>query len=259
MKENVFVKVAPPNKETLAKLLKDAKGPARTMKQFAAECGASQSGFSRIVHGSYKGALADEVIKTIAEHADPDSKVTYDMLMGANGMARILDSSTVYLDTSMDVEKSFVNVVLSDLERSGALVSYENGRTFQVGTTFKFQTDLLVRVKPEGMDSSRIWGFEIISPQVHLSEKNQDGNMSSHEASTRRYGQRFIESMGRILPLFYGKKIDKFSFVITDRKVFDYLVSEYAENYPVPFELSFILYDAGRKVIEEEVAVKQVK
>lgn len=259
MSKKEFVKVAPPNKETLAKLLKDAKGNARTMKQFAAECGASQAAFSRIVHGSYKGSLADDMIKTIAEHADPESEVNLDLLMGANGMARVLDTSTVYRDSRVEIEKSFVHAILSGFERSGTLVSYENTRKFKCGTTFKFQPDLLVKVKSEGMDS-RLWAFELILPQIDISVGEGYGNISKSETSTRIYGRQFIEKMGRVLPLFYNENpIDKFSFVVTDKRVFEYLVSEYAENYPVPFELSFILYDAEKEVMEEEATLKQVK
>lgn len=259
MSKKEFVKVASPNKETLAKLLKDAKGNARTMKQFAAECGASQAAFSRIVHGSYKGSLADDMIKTIAEHADPESEVNLDLLMGANGMARVLDSSTVYRDSRIDIEKSFAHAILSEFEKSGILISYENNRSYKLGITFKFQPDLLVRIK-SGETDSRLRAFELILPQIDLSAKEEYGNRSKSEISTRTYGRRFIERVGRILPLFYNEDpIDKFSFVFVDKRVFEYLVSEYTENYPVPFELSFILYDAEREVMEEEVTLKQVK
>lgn len=258
--KNKFVRVAAPNKATLAKLLAGAKGEGRTMKQFATECGTSQAAFSRIIHQSYKGPLSDEMIETIAEHADPESGVSLDSLMGANGMARVLDSHTVFRDSGIEVEKSFVNAVLLELERSDRLISYENDRSFQVGTTFKFRPDLLVRVKSEDKESY-LWAFELIVPGIGLTGKQQEGNIGHHDKSIRVYGREFMEKMGRILPLFYNNEepIEKFSLVIADRKIFDYFVSEYAENYQVPFEMSFILYNTEKEIMEKEVVLKKVE
>jgi len=255
--KNKFVRVAAPNKEALAKLLADAKGERRTMKQFAAECGTSQAAFSRIVHQSYKGPLSDEMIATIAEHADAESGVSLDSLMGANGMARVLDSVTVFQDSGIEIEKSFVNAAMLEIERSGRLISNENTRSFQIGTTFRFQPDLLVKVK-SAEKGSYLWAFELVVPRMDLSGRQHEDDTRHSEKSVRMYGREFMEKMGRILPLFYNsdEPIGKFSFVIADRKIFEYLVTEYAEKYHVPFEVSFILYNVEKEVMEKEVVLK---
>lgn len=252
-----YIRVAEPNKEALADLLKKAKGGGKTMKQFAEECGASQPAFSRIMHKSYKGPLADKLLKAIAEHADPESDISLDALMGANGMARILDSSTVFRDSRAELEKNFVRVVLVELERSGRLIKNESDKMFQIGTTFRFGPDLLVRARA-GDKGSYLWAFDLFAPALGLfNGQNKDEDVYS-ERSMRVYGRRFIDKMGWILPLFYNSEmpIGKFSLVIADREIFDYLVTEYAENYRVPFEFSFILCNTEKAVLEKEVVLK---
>lgn len=255
-----FVRVADPNKKILADLLDAAKGPGRTMKKFAAECGSSQPTFSRIANQSYKGPLSDEMVKAIAENADPGSGVSLDMLMGANGMARVVDSSTVFRDSRIEVEKGFVNAVLSGFEMDGRLIANETGRNFLIGTTHRFNPDLLVRVKSV-TNGSCLWAFELILPKMNLSGRQGIGNGSSFKQSVREYGRLFTEKVGRILPLFYNsdEPIEKFSFVVADEKAFEYLVAEYAEYYQVPFDVSFILYNIEREAIEMEAALKRAE
>lgn len=254
-----FVRVADPNKEILAKLLVAAKGPGRTMKKFAAECGSSQPTFSRIANQSYKGPLSDEMVKAIAENADPGSGISLDVLMGANGMARVVDSSTVVRDSRMEIEKEFVNSVLSELEMDGGLIADETDHRFLIGTTSGYRADLLVRIK-SGENGSYLWAFELILPKMNLSGRQGTDNRGIFKRSVREYGRLFTEKVGRILPLFYNsdEPIEKFSFVVADGEAFEYLVSEYAEYYQVPFDMSFILYNIEKKYIEKEAALKTV-
>lgn len=251
--KNKFVRVAGPNKKALAELLINGKGEGRTMGQYAVECGSNRSAFSRIVNQSYKGPLSAKTIEAIAEHADPESGVTIDMLMGANGMARVLDSSTVFRDSRIEIERSFINVVLSEFEKDGRLIAYEKDLRFLIGRTGRFEPDLLIRVNSEAK-GSYLWAFELILPQVDLSRNQDVGNENGFKQSVRMYGRRFVERVGMVLPLFYSieEPIGKFSFVVTDRKAFEYLVSEYSEYYRVPFEMSLILYNAEKEVMEVE-------
>lgn len=73
--------------DKFADLVVKAKGPHRTMQQFAVEIGTTPSTLSRIINKKNTGASAESLLKAIAEHADPESGVTFDMLMGANGKA----------------------------------------------------------------------------------------------------------------------------------------------------------------------------
>lgn len=252
-----YKRVGEPNKDAMTELLLRAKGGGKTMKQFAAECGASQAAFSRIKKKAYQGPLTDKILKAIAEHANSESGVSLDALMAANGMERVLDSATVMRDYGIGLENNFIQVALLWLKRSERLISNESNMKFHVGTTFRFIPDLVVRVREEDRESY-LWAFELIVPSLSFSDGKNKEEGACSEKSIGVYGRIFMEKMGRILPLFYNSDapIGKCSFVVPDRRIFDYLVREYAEYYRVPFNISFMLYNAEKEVLEKEVPLK---
>ncbi|MCM1252407.1 MAG: hypothetical protein NC321_06270, partial [Clostridium sp.] len=104
--------------------------------------------------------------------------------------------------------------------------------------------------------SSNLWAFDLLFHQ-----QTSDGGENGRNSTTRTYGRRILDRMGRILPMFFGEeqgseKIGKYSFVIIDKECFSYIKAEFA-NYCVPFDMSFILFDIDRDVIEEEFILKQ--
>lgn len=253
-KKNGYIRISDPNKEELARLLKKAKGDGRSMRQFASECGVNQSTFSRIVNKRFTGASSDKLIVAIAEHADPESGVTLDALMAAHGKAKIVDNTTVSRLSAMEIEKRFNYAIIHELKKAGDLPEWVNNMKFSVGTTLRYVPDIIVRSKLiEG--SSDLWAFELFVQQQTIFKKENDSS------TTRDCGLRILDKMGRILPMFYRDKesagqIGKFSFVITDKEIFNYIKAEFA-NYYVPFNTSFILFDIDRDVIEQEFVLKK--
>lgn len=75
------------------------------------------------------------------------------------------------------------------------------------------------------------------------------------------YLRKFIEKMGRILPLFCNSSepVERFSFVVTDKKAFEYPISKYAENCRIPFNVSFILSNAEKEVIGVEATLEMTE
>ena len=61
-----------------------AKGD-RTMQEFARDCGANPSTFTRIMQKANKGASSPELLEAIAENAAAESGVTLNALAEANG------------------------------------------------------------------------------------------------------------------------------------------------------------------------------
>lgn len=167
-----------------------------------------------------------------------------------------MDSATVFRDSRVELEKNFVNVALLELEKSGRLIANKSDRVLQIGTTFRFRADLLAMVKSEDKESY-LWAFEFYTT-IGLSDRKDKDEYVHSEKSMRVYGRKLMDKMGRILPLFYKGDVSfgKFSFVMADRKIFDYLVTEFAENYRVPFEISFIRYNTEEEIFEKEVALK---
>ena len=81
-----YVQAYVPDYEDLAILVTMAKGPDRSMAEFARKCKVKgPSTFSRIVNQLIDKPLSDELLMAIAENAANPQEVTLDMLMSANG------------------------------------------------------------------------------------------------------------------------------------------------------------------------------
>lgn len=74
-----------PDPQLFAELTKKAIGPDRSLTSFADSCNLSPSTLSRIINQQFKTTSSDEVIKAIADNADPHSGVTADLLLKAQG------------------------------------------------------------------------------------------------------------------------------------------------------------------------------
>ena len=77
------------DKDRLAQYLEAAKGPGRTMKQFAEECNVNPSTLSRIANKKMLGGSSEALMLAIFQHADQNSGLSLDALMDANGMVPV--------------------------------------------------------------------------------------------------------------------------------------------------------------------------
>lgn len=247
---NEFIKVSAPNMDELSKLVSKAKGPVRSIREFAKECGVSASTLTRIINKDNKGASSQDLIRTIAKKAVPESGVTLDALMGANGMARILAPSAIYRVSEMEIEEKFKDTILYTLRYIDDLDYISEGR-FQIGMSLDVQLDFVIYSKAI-KDGSSLWGFELVHPQI--SRRIEEDRIYTF----RMYSNQILKRIGKILPLFYNndKQLGKLSFVVTDDKCYDYLVSEF-ENCHMPFNMSFIKFNCHREIIEHEYILKQ--
>lgn len=250
-----YIRISDVNREEAARLLIKAKGNGRSMRQFADECGVNHSTFSRIANKMFKGASTEKLIRTIAEHADPESGITLDALMAANGMARIVDSATVCRISEMELEKRFKYVIFHELKKLDDLVEVFDNMRFNVTTSFRYESDIIVRSKLLE-STSDLWAFDLLFEQRPVRGAENDGNNT-----TRVFARRILDRIGKIIPMFYcdeksSKQVGKYSFVIMEKELFDYLKAEFT-GYCVPFEMSFILFDLDRDVIEQEFILKQ--
>lgn len=75
--------------ETMSQLVLAAKGDM-TMKQFANKCGVNTSTISRIINMKTETVCSDEIILAISENAVPESGVTLEKLLAANGMVKLI-------------------------------------------------------------------------------------------------------------------------------------------------------------------------
>lgn len=85
LNKEAYIQKALPNWRQLADILEKAKGPNRSMGQFAEACQISPATFTRIVRGYYKKALTYEMLEAIVKNADADAEITMQAAMKANG------------------------------------------------------------------------------------------------------------------------------------------------------------------------------
>lgn len=82
-----YVEAYVPDKVKLAKYVNLAKGPERTMAEFAETCGvASASTFSRIANQKITKPLSTQLIQAIIKNAADPKEMSYEEFMRANGM-----------------------------------------------------------------------------------------------------------------------------------------------------------------------------
>lgn len=113
------------NREQFSELVFRAKGDDRSLTEFARLCHVSTSTLSRIINMQNLKASSVELLKAITENAAEDSGVSFDLLMSANGYARVemIEAEEVacqtdqYLIEGSDVE-SFLNAVRGDMKSS---------------------------------------------------------------------------------------------------------------------------------------------
>ena len=96
--------------EALSQLVLAAKGNM-TMKKFANKCGVNTSTISRIINMKTETVCSDEIILAISENAVPESGVTLEDLLAANGLIKmvpeIADSTIEEAGSALEGEHKF--------------------------------------------------------------------------------------------------------------------------------------------------------
>ena len=262
-----YVRIKEPDHAALAELVLKAKGPGRSLNEFAKTCGVNPSTLSRIVNQKNSGPCADALIKAIAENADADSGVTLENLLIAHGLAPLVVRKKEYINPNSEddmitpsellltieagvtdygsssadfirsaaktirgaeFEKDASDIIMTTLIRNGYNVKMEFGRNYDC-FDFVITTDALV---DQGIDT---WMFEV-----------KTGIYSS--------GIRFLDRLFRDLYLKSqfdeGKKI---SLVIGDIRAFEEIRKSYWDK-EIYDSVPIILVDrVNRKVVDEFV------
>ena len=81
-----YIQTRVPDITELGNILRKAKGKNRTMAEYAKECGASPSTFSRIANGKITQPLSFETLANIWKYSDPEANIIFTTLTYANGL-----------------------------------------------------------------------------------------------------------------------------------------------------------------------------
>ncbi len=228
-----YIRVRDPDKAMLSELVIKAKGPARSMRQFASDLGVNPSTLSRIVNMQTAGANKDTLIADIAEKADPESGVTFEKLMEAHGMEKQQYNNKIELFSRFEQR---CRMVIQDelLKRGYSISAMQEGRGKDI-------YDILIKTDAVSHGEGR-WAFD-------FKMFSSDPRISGIPVGMGRTRQ----CVDRIMSKFYTEtaEADKVSVVVERRQIFEQLKSMYS-NICIPDEISFILI-SGNQVAEEYV------
>lgn len=225
-----FVRVRDVDKEALSDLIIRAKGPRRSMRQFAQELEVNPSTLSRIVNQQFNGASKDELIAKIAACADPESGVTLEMLMEAHGVE---ERETNFRETIRKAETRMRQVVLDELITRGYSVE---AAMPECRTESGMYYDLVIKTNAVEQGDRR-WAFDF---------KVARGNGVPGSGVYSRWIDHAMASF------YCGKaEADKVTLVVEYRDLYEQLVRR-LEGYCIPDELSVMLI-AGNKIVEEYI------
>lgn len=266
-RKTTYIRVDSPDKERLSDLVVRAIGPSRNQTEFAKVLGVNPSTLSRIINKKNSGASSDDLILSIADHADPGSGVTEEMLMRAHGMVpdrdergRIMYSRQLNEEYSENVIKQISTEILDrgySVNRMMREVRYP-----VVQGTASLRADIVVETNAvEG--GNHLWAFDCLLPRMFqgYSAAGRISEPTIHD-KMRFAGRNIFDRIGRILALEYAGIVhkedipEKFSLVIADREAYAYVIERY-KDFSFPRQFSFILLDLEYGYIVEEFNCKR--
>ena len=237
-----YIRNRPPDKQKMAELVVRAKGASRSMRQFALDCGVNPSTLSRIVNLKNSGACTDELIQKVAQNADPESGITFEMLMDANGKVPQRMTGKYTSQEFAIKEKTITDVIFKELLRRGYTISMLKEQIKHNALNYRYRTDWAIRTNAiSDGEEMELWEFEIWHTLIDVE------NSVAHTVMKLR--QKFLMVLG----LYYAGTMhpQKMSFVLTDREIYDRVI-ETLENMQFKDVFSIILVNLEESRVEEE-------
>lgn len=121
-----------PNTAKMAELINVAKGPERSMAEFAAACDVSPATLSRAVNQKFTKPMSVELLQAIANNAADTSKVRLFDLLVSNGMRKKgMRSSSIAMRMQRNKQRvrDAIDLMVRTLLEQGATISLKNDRS----------------------------------------------------------------------------------------------------------------------------------
>ena len=237
-----YVRISTPDKDRLAELVVRAKGPELSMSQFAKKCEVNPSTLSRIVNKKTTGKNSDALIFNIAENADPNSGVTFEMLMSAHGMKKRNLNGKVDTEEYRAFEKNADDLVLSEIMKRGYKVQVPmtpqvyNALNYHYRPDWEIATDAVTSDNTMGQ-----WLFEFWTM------------LGTEQQAIRKQTIKLRQKLLMVLGLYYMDEVkaDKLSFVVFNRKFYK-LLKDTLEGICVKPWITIMLFDMEQAQFIEE-------
>lgn len=108
------------------------------------------------------GACTDELIQKVAQNSDPESGITFEMLMDANGKVPRRMTGKYTSKEFEATEKNITDIIFKELEDRGYRTSILEGENKHNALNYRYRTDWVISTDANS-DSGEmeIWEFEI--------------------------------------------------------------------------------------------------
>lgn len=221
------------NPKLMSSLLRAAKGPHRTAAKFCEDCGIGVSTFSRYANELKKRPCPVDILEKIAEHAAPDSNVTLEKLLAANGDAEVIDTPNEPELTLNEMVGILTSTLLSN---KCECQSPENIKPVDImglpySPSWSFMTNAI-----DGQNLKR-WDFILWKVFTDLVTE----------------AERFIRQLLMIIAIAHlgCVNFDKLTFVFSSTALYD-TVLERTRSLKLDFYLSLLLINPVSKQIQRE-------
>lgn len=273
-----YIRTGKADLEALSQLVLRAKG-SRSMNDFANDCEVNTSTISRIINMKNTTACSDEVLVAISKAADPDSGVTLEQLLAANGMVKLVpagtegaivsptqivfgladmaedsngeniqNSSSAFLKsatrflTESKLEENYREIMQNALLLQGYFVELTPEAKMDWPKTKQYRADFAIRtnaLSDEGIDT---WLFECKSYTAGIG-RGTIGKMN------HLFGMAYMDS-----PREHGIKIS----VIVNHVAMIAQAREYYAGCKIRDYFSFILIDPVNRCVRDEFCIPRV-
>ena len=154
------------DKDRLAQYLEAAKGPGRTMKQFAEECNVNPSTLSRIANKKMLGGSSEALMLAIFQHADQNSGLSLDALMDANGMVPV---GRVRINEQRFQELAVTDLITSEITRRVNAAVYHH-KKLRLSKSMGYMPDVLC--ESESFGENGLWALDIVPASHFISRRD---------------------------------------------------------------------------------------
>lgn len=245
-----YIRISVPDKALLAEYVKRAKGPERSLRQFAEEIDVNVSTLSRIINQKISGTNSERLIAKIAAHADKNCGVTFEMFMVALGMAS--DEASVDETTKHNIRVAVKDRIFEELLRrqySVALLQNEPIETL----AGKFKFDFAIETNAWGEFGN--WGF-VIETDYCTTIKQTD---EEFDVNVKRV-MRKISYLSSLYETF-GFNYDRVTMIMVDEDLFYTVQNELEKmrNLYLNHEVSLILMDKETELVMQEYIIQWMK
>lgn len=217
----------------ISSLLLAAKGPRRTSADFCKECDISTPTFSRYINGKNKRPCPVEILKKVAAHADPDSNVTYEKLIAANGECEVY----AFGSKAELLPNEYIGIIAGTLLHKHYKCQYPDNITSTdiIGLHFSPSWSILTDAVMEA--TQKVWSFIFWKELADITTEAE------------RFSRQLL-MMIAVIHLNYAS-FDKLTFAFTNTELYEEIIRR-INSLTIDSWISLLLIDPVTKKITSE-------